>query len=362
MPSGRLLVGASGGRQVRRRLGGLGDRARELSLAAALAALLLGGCDGSITSPGPAGGVSGGTQGGGSLLPGAGSDAGTSGPSADGGSSAAGADGGSSGTGSDGGVVVLSSELPCAAYDVLSVHCWSCHGATPSGGAPQSLATLAALLAPSPGYPSQSNGSRSVARMQDATSPMPPAPNASVPAAEVSGFQAWVTAGMAAGSCVVDGGVPPPPPDAGPPPAPDPLDAAPTCTSSTYWTSGTRKSPDMEPGHACISCHTQQGGPTFSVAGTVFPTGHEPDDCNGSGAGGAVVTVTDVNGVTATFTASTVSGNFHGSNRLTFPITAKVTFNGRTRAMGTAVSTGDCNSCHTQSGASSAPGRITLPP
>ena len=354
MPSGSLLDGASGGRQVQRRLGGLGGRARELVFAAALAAML-GGCDGSITSPGTGGpgttgGAPGGTQGG--APGGPGTDAGSGG----------GVDGGSSGTGTDGGVVVLSSELPCAAYDVLSAHCWSCHGSTPSGGAPQSLATLAALQAPSPGYPSQSNGARSVVRIQSTTSPMPPAPNASLPAAEVSGFQAWVTAGMAAGSCVVDGGVPPPAPDAGPPPPPDPLGAAPTCTSSSYWTSGTQGSSDMEPGRACITCHTQQNGPTFSVAGTVFPSGHEPDDCNGSGAGGAVVTVTDLNGVTATFTASSVSGNFHGSTRLTFPITAKVTFNGKTRAMGTAVSTGDCNSCHTQSGASSAPGRITLPP
>ena len=160
------------------------------------------------------------------------------------------------------------------------------------------------------------------------------------------------------GSGGSDGGVP----DAGPPPPPDPLDAAPTCTSNSTWTLGTHKSPDMEPGHACITCHTQQGGPRFSVAGTVYPTGHEPDDCNGSPAGGAVVTVTDAHGVTASFTASGVSGNFRGTTALTFPITAKVTFNGKTRAMAAAVSTGDCNSCHTQTGSSAAPGRITLPP
>jgi hypothetical protein len=301
---------------------------------AAVLAVLLGGCDGTITGSdgsGPAGSP-GGNQ-----------------------------NGGSNGTSGDGGVL-LSSDLPCAAYDVLSAHCWSCHGSTPSGGAPQSLVALAALQAPSPGYPAQSNGARSLARMQSSASPMPPAPNAGVPAAELGAFQSWVAAGMPAGSCVTDGGVPVPPVDAGPPPPPDPLGAAPTCTSNSTWTGGTRGSSNMEPGHACISCHHQQGGPSFNVGGTVYPTGHEPDDCNGSGAGGAVVTVTDVNGVTASFTVSGVSGNFHGTASLTFPITAKVTFNGRTRAMGTAVDTGDCNSCHTQSGASSAPGRITLPP
>ena len=85
----------------------------------------------------------------------------------------------------------------------------------------------------------------------------------------------------------------------------------------------------MEPGHACITCHAQQGGPSFNIGGTVYPTGHEPDDCNGSGPAGAVVTVTDRNGVTASFTASSVSGNFHGTASLAFPITARVTFQGR---------------------------------
>ena len=324
-----------------------GSRRAAGGILAALLVAVLAACDGSITGAGgsgPSAGSPGGSQNGGSS----------------GGSS--GLDGGSTGAGGgvaiDGGVV-LSSELPCAAYDVLSVHCWSCHGSTPSGGAPQSLATLAALQAASPGYPAQSNGARCVARMQSSSSPMPPAPNATVPSADVAAFQSWVAAGMPAGSCVTDGGVPPAPPDAGPP---DPLGAAPTCTSGSTWTGGTRGSSDMEPGRACITCHQLQGGPSFNVGGTVYPTGHEPDDCNGSGAGGALVTVTDRNGVSASFTASGVSVNFHGTASLTFPITASVTFQGKTRSMGTAVTTGDCNSCHTQTGASSAPGRITLPP
>jgi len=305
---------------------------------AALLISVIGACDGSITGSGGAGG--GGTQNGGSSNPGSGQG---------GGGAASGADGG----------VVLSSELPCAAYDVLSAHCWSCHGSTPTGGAPQSLDTLAALQAASPGYPAESNGARAVLRLESASSPMPPPPAAAVPAADIGAFQSWVSAGMPAGSCVTDGGVPPPPPDAGPP---DPLGAAPTCTSNSTWTGGTQGSANMEPGHACITCHQQQNGPSFNVGGTVYPTGHEPDDCNGSAAGGAVVTVTDRNGASATFTVSSVSGNFSGRATLAFPITASVTFQGKTRAMGTAVSTGDCNSCHTQTGASSAPGRITLPP
>src|SRR5262245_42274713 len=118
MRGGSLLDGASGGRQV---LGRQGGGARTRGRVVVLLLVVLGGCDGSINGPvgsGPAGGSNGGPQ------------------------------NGSSGGGMDGGIdggSVLSSELPCAAYDVLSVHCWGCHGSTPSGGAPQSLATLAAL-------------------------------------------------------------------------------------------------------------------------------------------------------------------------------------------------------------------------
>jgi hypothetical protein len=44
-----------------------------------------------------------------------------------------------------------------------------------------------------------------------------------------------------------------------------------------------------------------------------------------------------------------------------FPYSAKVSYMGRERAMAAMQTTGDCNSCHTQGGANSAPGRILLP-
>ena len=43
------------------------------------------------------------------------------------------------------------------------------------------------------------------------------------------------------------------------------------------------------------------------------------------------------------------------------PIRAQITFGGKTRAMTGAVSSGDCNACHTLNGTSGAPGRIALP-
>jgi hypothetical protein len=252
--------------------------------------------------------------------------------------------------GGDGGTGV-SSDLPCAVADVLVASCLGCHGAPPTNGAPQALNSLAALQAASPNYPSQSNGQRAVVRMASTTSPMPPSPNPAVSATDQSGFAAWVTSGMPAGSCssVVDAGTV----------TVDPiLNAAPTCTSGLYWTSG--ENSDMRPGEACIACHSRNGGPRFTVAGTVFPTGHEYDDCDSPAAKGAVVTVTDANGATASFTANGV-GNFDGNASVTFPITAVLSFGGKTRAMVTAVPSGDCNSCHTQSGTNNAPGRIALP-
>jgi len=116
----------------------------------------------------------------------------------------------------------------------------------------------------------------------------------------------------------------------------------------------------MRPGDACISCHRQSGGeaPTFSIAGTVYPTGHEPAECNGTSA--AQIVITDNNGQTITLTPNS-AGNFSSRNAVAFPIHAKVVANGQERVMAGAQMSGDCNSCHTQNGASMAPGRVTLP-
>jgi hypothetical protein len=55
-------------------------------------------------------------------------------------------------------------------------------------------------------------------------------------------------------------------------------------------------------------------------------------------------------------------GNFYTSITITPPFHAKVIQNGKERAMGVSQTNESCNSCHTQSGANGAPGRITLPP
>ena len=130
------------------------------------------------------------------------------------------------------------------------------------------------------------------------------------------------------------------------------------CTSGSTWMSGDRGSTLMHPGRACIGCHDAEGGPRLSIAGTVYPSSHEPDDCDG--ARGTQVIITDAAGQTVTLTTN-AAGNFYSTASLTFPINAKVVANGAETAMGAAQSNGDCNSCHTVTGTSSAPGRIVSP-
>jgi hypothetical protein len=248
-----------------------------------------------------------------------------------------------------------SGSLPCDVQTLLVQRCDSCHGSTPSGGAPRSLVTYANLTSTDPATPSMTEAQVALQRMQNTTSPMPPSPASPATSSEIATLQNWINAGYPSGSCSGDAGVP----------GNDPLNAAPTCTSKTTWTRGTSGSASMEPGQACIGCHARSGGeaPTFVIAGTLYPTGHEPDNCNGASGSttGAKIVVTGNNGTTVTLTPNGV-GNFYSSTSLPGPYKAKVvSSSGVERVMSGTASTGDCNSCHTQSGSNSAPGRITLP-
>jgi len=243
--------------------------------------------------------------------------------------------------------------LPCEVQTILVKYCASCHGAPPSGGAPQSLVTYADLTKQDPSNTAMTEAQVALQRMQSTTSPMPPSPAAVATAAEIATLQNWINGGYPSGSCGGDAGTPPS----------DPLNAPPTCTSKTTWARGTNGASSMEPGQACISCHAGTGGetPKFVIAGTLYPTGHEPDNCNGTSGSGAKVVVTGSNGTTVTLTPNSV-GNFSSTASLPPPYQAKVVSSaGVERVMSTTASSGDCNSCHTQSGANNAPGRITVP-
>jgi hypothetical protein len=130
--------------------------------------------------------------------------------------------------------------------------------------------------------------------------------------------------------------------------------AAAQCSSGKTYTSG--HGATMEPGVPCATCH----GTKFAIAGTIYPTAHEPDRCDGADVTSAIVTITDANQNITKLTANDV-GNFDSKQSITAPFTATVTYNGKSVAMTTSQTNGDCNSCHTQDGANGAPGRIVLP-
>lgn len=124
------------------------------------------------------------------------------------------------------------------------------------------------------------------------------------------------------------------------------------CTSMKTWNGNTGAA--MAPGYPCIACHF------FSIAGTIYPTAHEPNNCDGASLGGVSVVVTGADGQTLTITPNS-AGNFYATSAISSPFTAKVVSDNGTRAMMTAQTSGDCNSCHTNPGANGAPGRIMLP-
>lgn len=154
-------------------------------------------------------------------------------------------------------------------------------------------------------------------------------------------------------------------------------DAPPICTSDSFYVNTEEQdedaeadeyevegSPRMHPGRACVSCHDQFKGPEFVIGGTLYPSLHEPDDCESTSVGDAQVVITDATGREIVLEVNDV-GSFHSDedseDGIAFPIRAKIVQGGRERVMFGERMTGDCNSCHTQDGLNGAPGRIVLP-
>jgi mono/diheme cytochrome c family protein len=228
-------------------------------------------------------------------------------------------------------------DLPCDVETVLAARCWSCHGETPTEGLP-ALTSAAAFMAPAATDPTQSIGALALSRMQSTARPMPPTPATRATSDEIAVLSTWIAAGMPGGT-----------------------GCAPICTSGVTWTGGNEESPRMNPGMACITCHARGEGPGFSIAGTLYPTIHEPDRCYGADASsGAQVIITGADGQTVALAPNT-AGNFYAKTSVAKPYRAKVVTADGEREMAAAQTSGDCNSCHTEAGTNGAPGRIMLP-
>ena len=113
----------------------------------------------------------------------------------------------------------------------------------------------------------------------------------------------------------------------------------------------------------------EREAPQYAIAGTVYPSAHEPDDCNGTAAsssGGLSVLITEANGTTHTLPVNS-EGNFYYEGALSTPYKAQVNAGSTVRVMTHTQTSGDCNSCHTVNGTNTvtgeanAPGRIMSP-
>lgn len=255
--------------------------------------------------------------------------------------------GGTNTTGSGAGTGAVTG-LPCDVEQLFENRCISCH----LGPTPPPLLTYEDLIAPAPDAPSKSMAQASLERVSGTGSPMPPPPAEAPTSDEIQTLRAWVTAGTPRGgvcTAASDAGT------AAPPDYATPV----VCTSNVTAKGGNDGSSTMRPGVACINCHTQEGGPSFKIAGTVYPTAHEPDNCDGV-ANGVTVVVTDANGTVTNLSVNGV-GNFYSRAQVVAPFHVKVTSGNRERAMSASLTAGDCNSCHTVNGANGAPGRIMAP-
>lgn len=245
---------------------------------------------------------------------------------------------------------------------MLVAKCQACHGAKPSAGAPMALVTRADLMAPSKSNPSLNNAQVSLQRMKAGT--MPPGGAA---ASDVQLLEAWITASYPAGdpNACADGGLY----DGAP--VQNPYDTPVQCSSGKTVAHTTQESSSMDPGEDCMSCH-KIGGTNpkqFILAGTVYKTAHEPNDCNGSGP--YTVSGVDKNGKAWSVKSNSVGNFYVSAGTLTAPLSKiKITDSAsKTRVMSADAPSGACNACHTEKGAAPfapsfatpAPGRVMAP-
>ena len=299
-----------------------------LAGAAGAAAACSSGAAGSLLGGGPPGSDNGST-----VLPGGGADADAGGINTTGRGAGSGAPTG----------------LPCDVQQLLENRCIGCH----LGPSPAALLTYDDLAKASAADPKKTLAQVSLERTKKIGSVMPPAPAVAPTAAEIATLEAWVTAGTPKGAVCASL-----PGDAGAGGGPSkPTNTPVVCTSKTQAKGG--DSSLMKPGGACITCHSMQGGPAYVVAGTVYPTAHEPNDCNGVN-GAMSVVVTDKNGAVTTIAVNS-AGNFSSGGNILAPFKVKVVSGATERAMLGSVTAGDCNTCHTVAGVNGAPGRVMSP-
>lgn len=134
------------------------------------------------------------------------------------------------------------------------------------------------------------------------------------------------------------------------------------CLSGVSWVGGETETPRMHPGRDCLGCHADVGeAQEVILAGTVYEGPNQIDDCYG--VEGVTVQITDSTNKVIELTSNS-TGNFvlfSESGSITPPYSAKLIYEGRERPMAAMQTELSCNSCHTETGANGAPGRILAP-
>jgi hypothetical protein len=99
----------------------------------------------------------------------------------------------------------------------------------------------------------------------------------------------------------------------------------------------------MNPGTACISCHSganPSAGVAITLGGTIYS-----GVSSTTAVSGATVTITDSKKVVTTLVTGS-TGNFYTNKSISFPAQVAVSKCPDTATMISTVSSGDCNSCH----------------
>jgi hypothetical protein len=105
------------------------------------------------------------------------------------------------------------------------------------------------------------------------------------------------------------------------------------CSSNVYWKDMDKGSEFMHPGGKCNTCHDKNPmtAPNLTIAGTVYPTSHEPDECNGvtpslndAGAPEITIVITDKSGRTLPPLPVNSVGNFKFEAEVLKPFNVKV--------------------------------------
>ncbi|WP_223635554.1 hypothetical protein [Corallococcus sp. EGB] len=242
--------------------------------------------------------------------------------------------------------------LPCDVQSVVAGRCASCHTTPAKAYAPMALLARSDFQRASMVDPASSMGQRSLVRLKDAASPMPPASEPPMPEADRALLTGWLEAGMPAGTC---GSLP-----FGPAPT--------TCASGSIWSDASGTGASMAPGIACRSCHLDQAPyAAYFFMGTVFPTLHEADGCDPrlQEPSKVKVEILDMEDRVRLTLVPNSAGNFMSTTlQPSFPLPYRARVvgpDGASRMMSRPQTNGDCNTCHTEQGAQNAPGRIQLP-